>query len=98
VYALIKQKYCLFDLRTYIFILKRVGEVIQECKLCTSGILKKETQENAKTCVPQHDLQQKSKGSMKKINLPSDYGDFRNKVILGIGALRCSVTCPFVPI
>jgi len=67
VYALIKQKYCLFDLRTYIFILKRVGEVIQECELCTSGILKKETQENAKTCVPQHDLQQKSKGSMKKL-------------------------------
>ncbi len=26
---------------------------------------------------------------MKKINQPSDYGDFRNKVILGIGALRC---------
>ena len=73
----------------YIFILKRVGEVVQECELCTSGILKKETQENAKTCIPQHDLQQKSKGSMKKINLTSDYGDFRNKVILGIGALRC---------
>ena len=29
---------------------------------------------------------------MKKINLPSDYGDFRNKVILGIGALRCNLT------
>ena len=28
---------------------------------------------------------------MKKINLPSDHGDFRNKVILGIGALRCTV-------
>jgi hypothetical protein len=25
----------------YIFILKRVGEVIQECELCTSGIFKK---------------------------------------------------------
>jgi hypothetical protein len=44
--------------------LQESEKLFQECAHCTSGIFFSKTQENGKTCVPQHDLQQKGYGKV----------------------------------